>query len=166
MGILDKLDELEYTNDTIIIFTSDHGYSIGEHSEFGKKRLYEIESRVPLIISAPNKPHTFNTKSNHIFGLIDLYKTIISLSDNNVDADTIPVDGLDKSYLFGKNNVKETDPSYSVSIITRCYYNSTQYRFRELPNEYYDNYESIYYSSGNRDCICVSHDEEISIGVS
>lgn len=51
--ILDELDRLNLTKNTIIVFVSDHGYHAGEHGQFGKWTNFEIGTRVPLIISAP-----------------------------------------------------------------------------------------------------------------
>ena len=52
--ILDTLDALDQRDNTIVVFTSDHGEWLGEHFRFGKGYpADDAVSRVPLIISAP-----------------------------------------------------------------------------------------------------------------
>lgn len=55
-GHLRKLDVLERT---VIVFTSDHGYLLGEHRIFMKRYPYEEAIRTPLIIRAPAGAHRY-----------------------------------------------------------------------------------------------------------
>jgi arylsulfatase A-like enzyme len=52
--LLDDLDELKLADDTVIIFTSDHGHHLGQHRMFGINELYEQTVHVPLIARFPN----------------------------------------------------------------------------------------------------------------
>ena len=77
--ILNKLKESGLNENTIVIFTSDHGYHLGEHGHWQKQTLFENSTRVPLIISVPggrNAP----ARSNSPVELIDLYPTIMDLT--------------------------------------------------------------------------------------
>ena len=78
--VLDALEELGLAKNTIVVFTSDHGYLLGEHHKFQKQHLFEEATRVPFIVSVPwmNKQHGKGTK--HITELIDLYPTLADLS--------------------------------------------------------------------------------------
>lgn len=53
--ILRRLDELGLTESTAIVFTSDHGYHLGDHMFWQKSNLHERVTRVPLIVSVPGK---------------------------------------------------------------------------------------------------------------
>ncbi|GKZ00527.1 hypothetical protein MPSEU_001005100 [Mayamaea pseudoterrestris] len=78
--LLDKLDELALTTETLIIFTSDHGEMLGAHGLAGKNNFYEEAARVPLILSYPKviaSDQTIQTMANHI----DLVSTILDYMD-------------------------------------------------------------------------------------
>ena len=53
--ILNKLEELELTENTLVIFVSDHGEMLGSHGMRGKFNFYEESVHVPLIIKYPGK---------------------------------------------------------------------------------------------------------------
>ena len=65
----------QYEN-TIVIFTSDHGYHLGEHDFWAKVSLREESAAVPLIICMPNQvPGVCNS----LVELLDLYPTVADL---------------------------------------------------------------------------------------
>lgn len=51
--LLDDLHTLGLTEDTVVIFTSDHGHHLGQHRMFGINELYEQTVHVPLIVNVP-----------------------------------------------------------------------------------------------------------------
>mgnify|MGYP001296198784 FL=1 len=51
--VLRTLDELGLSDDTIVVFTSDHGFSLMEHNRWSKHNLFNVENRVPLMIRVP-----------------------------------------------------------------------------------------------------------------
>ncbi|SDW23520.1 sulfatase [Paenibacillus sp. CF384] len=51
--LLDYLDEEDETNDTIIIYTSDQGFFLGDHGWFDKRFMYEESLRMPFLIRYP-----------------------------------------------------------------------------------------------------------------
>ncbi len=54
--VLAYLDEQKLTNDTLLIYTSDNGFFVGDHGWYDKRFMYEPSLRVPLIIKAPGAP--------------------------------------------------------------------------------------------------------------
>jgi arylsulfatase A-like enzyme len=51
--ILDTLDELHLAEDTVVVFASDNGYMLGDHSRDDKRVAYEESIRIPLVIRYP-----------------------------------------------------------------------------------------------------------------
>lgn len=90
--LLDKIDELGLTEDTAVIFTSDHGYLFGEHDLTGKSLfpeangnifyeaipMYDQVRRTPLMVRLPGQ-----TEGDHIRALVqapDLMPTILEMA--------------------------------------------------------------------------------------
>ncbi len=74
--ILKRLDELGLAENTLVVFTSDHGEQLGEHGLHGKFVFHEGSVRIPLLLRLPGviPPHTvINAPASHI----DLFPTIL-----------------------------------------------------------------------------------------
>ena len=63
-------------DNTIVIFTSDHGFHLGEHDFWAKVSLLDESSQVPLIISVPGKQPAV---CHSLTELLDLYPTLAAL---------------------------------------------------------------------------------------
>ena len=77
--ILEALDAAGKREDTIIVFTSDHGEWLGDHLRFGKGYpADDAVSRVPLIISAPGAPEA--RQYDGIVEAVDIVPTLLELA--------------------------------------------------------------------------------------
>ena len=73
--LLDALDELGLADSTRVVYTSDHGFSCGDHYIFGLFHLLEESLSVPLIMAGPDLPigKRYSTPVSHV----DLYPTLL-----------------------------------------------------------------------------------------
>ncbi len=93
--VLDALDELGLAENTIVVFTSDHGYHLGEHGLWQKQSLFEESARVPLIFAGPGISATGQVAPTPV-GHVDLYPTLAELcqvapSDNLQGQSLVPM---------------------------------------------------------------------------
>ncbi|MGI9472173.1 MAG: sulfatase [Rubripirellula sp.] len=82
--IVDELDRLGLRDSTAIVFTSDHGYHLGEHQFWQKSNLHEEVLRVPLVMSVPGLGRG---RSRSIVELVDIYPTLSELAGLPIPAE-------------------------------------------------------------------------------
>jgi arylsulfatase A-like enzyme len=78
--IINKLKQTGLDKNTIVVFTSDHGYHMGEHGHWQKQTLFNNATKVPLIINVPGEDYTSNI-SNSPVELIDIFPTLMDLTN-------------------------------------------------------------------------------------
>ena len=74
--IMDKLDETGLAENTLIIFTSDHGEMLGAHGMREKNVFYEESSHIPLMIKMPTEIKKETTVNGYVSN-VDLFATIM-----------------------------------------------------------------------------------------
>lgn len=104
------LDAVDSAN-TIIVLTSDHGWSLGEHAEWAKYSNYEVALRVPLIIYSPDFQRNHSKHIPQIVELLDLFPTLVDL------AALPPIEHCHKS--LSNRNLTCTEGTTLISHFTR-----------------------------------------------
>ena len=112
--VFDSLKNSGQWENTIIIFTSDHGYHLGDHFLWGKVTLFDIGAKVPFVVRAPGvtKP---GTQSEAMVELIDIYPTLAALTG------LTPPDHLQGSSLrpLLDHPERRGKKKYAYSVVTR-----------------------------------------------
>jgi arylsulfatase A-like enzyme len=78
VSIIDALQRAGRLDDTYVIFTSDNGYSFGEHQLVGKGHLYEESIRVPLLVRGPDVE---SSTTKRLTSNVDIVPTILDWAD-------------------------------------------------------------------------------------
>uniref|UniRef100_A0A3Q0TBN7 Iduronate 2-sulfatase n=1 Tax=Amphilophus citrinellus TaxID=61819 RepID=A0A3Q0TBN7_AMPCI len=105
--LLSALGDLGLANNTMVVFTSDHGWSLGEHGEWAKYSNFDVTTRVPLILFVPRGTEV----SNSAFPFID----VLSQPDLVELVDVFPT----VAYLAGlKVPMYCPDISFQVELCT------------------------------------------------
>ncbi len=107
--VLTALKEAGLEERTIVIFTSDHGYHLGEHDFWAKVSLHDESARVPLIIAVPGKQPAV---CHSLTELLDLYPSISKLCGLPVQA---RLQGKDISGMLDDPSVEVREAAFSVN---------------------------------------------------
>lgn len=84
--VLKTLEESELGDNTVVIYTTDHGENMGEHGLWWKNCMYEHASHVPLIVSWPGR-WTGGQRRAETCSLLDVVQTIAELGGAKVPGD-------------------------------------------------------------------------------
>ena len=78
--LLDELEKLGLAENTIVVLWGDHGWKLGEHNGWCKQTNYEIDTRVPMIISGQGVKAK-GKLSNALTELVDIYPTLCEMAN-------------------------------------------------------------------------------------
>jgi iduronate 2-sulfatase len=76
--LLAAVDDLGLRNDTIVVFSVDHGWNLGEHGLWCKHCMYETSLRIPLMLRVPGRTPG---RCQNLVDNLDLYPTLCELLD-------------------------------------------------------------------------------------
>jgi uncharacterized sulfatase len=160
--LLAKLDELKLADNTIVLFSSDHGYCIGQHTVYTKgngvwiaggvsgprrPNMFEENIRVPLIIRWPGvtKP---GSEIAETVTLLDTFPTVLGMLDIKSD-DTAKQHGIDYSPLLRGQSIPRREFLYgeydmhnytfaSMRMIRTDEWKLVRFQLVNMQNELYD----------------------------
>lgn len=92
--LISALNESGQADNTIIVFTSDHGEMLGERGMWFKKTFFEPAMRIPLFIHAPSRYQAQRVSTP--VSLVDLLPTFCSMAKGSSWTESVePLDGTD-----------------------------------------------------------------------
>ncbi len=138
--LLDNLEKRNILDDTIIVLWGDHGWHLGDHTEWCKHSNFEQATRIPFMFTGPGVKE--NQKSHHPVNLVDLFPTVFELANVNQSPQTdgkslVPLLDSDKSTTIDMDFAyhqyrRQKKMGYSVR--------TNRYRYTEWHNNEYRSY--------------------------
>jgi iduronate 2-sulfatase len=110
--VMAELDHLGLRENTIVVLWGDHGYKLGDCGAWCKHTNLELDTRVPLMVSAPGFSKA--ERSDALVEIVDLFPTLARLTGGNVPASC---DG--KSFESILENPKQAFRKFALSQYPR-----------------------------------------------
>ena len=132
--IIDKLDKLRLTENTMVILISDHGYNLADHTLWNKHTLFNVAIQSPLVVRGPK-----TAIGKRVMGpveYVDIYPTILQLAEldfpNHIEGNTFAKNLANPSlptkqfvYARYKNGESISDQRFSYTAWLNNKYNVT-----------------------------------------
>ena len=117
--IIKALESSPYKDNTVIVFTSDHGFHMGEKEFLFKNSVWHESLHVPLVLAGAG---VSQGKVKHPVSLLDLYPTfneLAGLSNNpNENTNQVPLDGFSLVPFFQKlDSAAWEGPDFVTSVV-------------------------------------------------
>jgi arylsulfatase A-like enzyme len=116
--VLAALEATGQAENTIVLYTSDHGLALGQHGLMGKQNLYDHSTRVPLMMSGPGI--TAGQRSDALLYSWDLFPTLCDLTG------VTPPSGLDARSLLPVIRGERSDHRTEVHALYRDFQRMTK----------------------------------------
>lgn len=141
--IISALRERGMYDDTVIVFSSDHGECLGDYRNMGKRSMLDYASHIPLMLRVPGREHE---RRSDVASLVDMAPTLLSLA--GVPYDPAEYDGVDlfsaqHDYVFSQYNGRASGAYMIAGAQDKLIYNAATGRyhyFDEFP-ERVDKYD-------------------------
>lgn len=86
--VLNTLDEQNLADTTRVLYTSDHGESLGARGLFGKFTMYEEAASVPLVLAGPDVP--VGRIARTPVSLVDCFPTVLECAGATLESERLP----------------------------------------------------------------------------
>ena len=123
--VLNQLDSLGLTKDTIVVFCGDHGFHLGEHGTWRKNTLFEVGLRSPMIISVPGQQPS---QTDALTELVDIYPTLCEACELRVPSE---LEGLSLMPVIEQPTRPWKTAAFSQRGTTGWSMRTRQYRYTE-----------------------------------
>lgn len=149
--IIEQLKEMGEYDNTLIIFTSDHGEMLGDYGAYQKLLPYEASARIPFIIRYPDKLSP-GTVDERFVDLNDLLPTILDITNIAYPSP----EQLPGESIFSKNAKKDR----TVQYIEYSHGNKRWVSLCSFPYKY-----NYYYGGGKEELFDLSSDDGESLNL-
>ena len=135
--LVQALEDNGLRDNTVVVFTSDHGDMLGEKGMVQKRYFYEWSVRIPLIVRFPDGWKSGGKVSQHV-SLMDLMPTMLDFAGVE-EKDRLPVDGKSVMELIDGSDTsdREVFSEYHIEgVLSPCFMiRSGKYKYIYIHNE-------------------------------
>jgi arylsulfatase A-like enzyme len=135
--LLDYLDETGLSENTVVIYTSDQGFFLGDHGWYDKRFFYEESLRMPFVIRYPKQIQPGSVSHQMILN-IDFAPTLLDLAGA-----AVPSDMQGRSFASILRN--EATPNWRISMYYRYYMHLAHHNVYAHYGVRTDRFKLIYY---------------------
>lgn len=162
------LEKQELLDNTMVIITSDHGDSIGEHGIiFHTLCLYDTLIKIPLLIKYPAELDLHGTE-NQVVQNVDIFPTIIDIVGATNESLLSQIEGNSLITCNGHLRIKNRTDDYAISELLNPFYSAWLKRTKEVLKEYdrqlismrTEKEKYIYATNGNHEFYDLENDPE------
>ncbi len=112
--MLEMLEKTDQLDNTLIVFTSDHGEYLGDFNCFGKRSMHDPSSRVPLLARLPGR-FPVGLVCNTPVNLVDVFPTCANAAGadaadanlDGIDLADVAAGAADREYVFSQHGKQE-----------------------------------------------------------
>ncbi|MFG0267628.1 MAG: sulfatase [Rhodopirellula sp. JB055] len=109
--VIDELDRLELSENTIVVLWGDHGFHLGDLGIWTKHTNYEQANRIPILISAPGITQP-GSSTKQLAESVDLFPTLAELAGLPSPSGPQPTDGVSLVPVLQDPSARVRDHAY------------------------------------------------------